>query len=372
MKQKKTNKKPLSAVFCILIITSGLTAAGHLTNNTQINNNEKNNILIENKPYPAPLNLDGTILYVGGSGPGNFTKIQDAIDFSKNGDTVFVFDDSSPYFENIIIDKSINLIGEKRHTTIIDGNELGIVVKITSNYVNISKFTIRNCSFGSSAGVRGSTNYSTISNNNIISNNRSGLVLLYSHFNTITGNIINSNRWLGVHLGTCNNNIISGNTIISNIHEGFNQYDSHNNTISGNIVSKNEIGINIGKYCSNNTISGNIVMFNEYGIRFYESQENNSIRSNSIRWNMYGLCLLYSYSNKIEHNNFIRNIGQAYFDYYLPDGDTTNLWNGNFWNRPRILPKVIFGTLFTDPGWIWEPYIEFDRRPALVPNRIGG
>ncbi|EMR74503.1 parallel beta-helix repeat (two copies), partial [Thermoplasmatales archaeon SCGC AB-540-F20] len=132
----------------------------------------------------------GNTLYVGGSGSGNYTKIQDAIDNSSNGDTVFVFDDSSPYFENIIIDKSINLIGEKRHTTIIDGNELGIVVKITSNYVNISKFTIRNCSFGSSAGVRGSTNYSTISNNNIISNNRSGLVLLYSHFNTITGNII--------------------------------------------------------------------------------------------------------------------------------------------------------------------------------------
>ena len=67
---------------------------------------------------------NGKILYVGGSGPGNFTNIQDAIDFAINGDTVFVFDDSSPYFENLIINKSINLLGEKRHTTIIDGNQI--------------------------------------------------------------------------------------------------------------------------------------------------------------------------------------------------------------------------------------------------------
>jgi hypothetical protein len=33
----------------------------------------------------------GNWLYVGGSGPGNYTKIQDAIDNASNGDTVFVF-----------------------------------------------------------------------------------------------------------------------------------------------------------------------------------------------------------------------------------------------------------------------------------------
>jgi hypothetical protein len=31
-------------------------------------------------------------LYVGGSGPGNFTKIQDAVDNASDGDTVFVYD----------------------------------------------------------------------------------------------------------------------------------------------------------------------------------------------------------------------------------------------------------------------------------------
>ena len=35
-------------------------------------------------------NYNGNTLYVGGSGPGNFTKIQDAIDNASNGKTVFV------------------------------------------------------------------------------------------------------------------------------------------------------------------------------------------------------------------------------------------------------------------------------------------
>jgi hypothetical protein len=36
----------------------------------------------------------GSWLYVGGSGPGNYTRIQDAIDDASDGDSVFVYDDS--------------------------------------------------------------------------------------------------------------------------------------------------------------------------------------------------------------------------------------------------------------------------------------
>ncbi|GAH12836.1 unnamed protein product, partial [marine sediment metagenome] len=68
-----------------------------------------------------PPEPDGITLYVGGSGAGNYTKIQDAIDDANDGDTVFVFDDSSPYYENVMVDKSISLIGENKETTIIDG-----------------------------------------------------------------------------------------------------------------------------------------------------------------------------------------------------------------------------------------------------------
>ena len=86
----------------------------------------------------------GKTLYVGGSGPGNYTKIQDAIDEASDGDTVFVYDDSSPYYEKLVVDKSINLIGEDKYTTIIDGRNSGVVVQITADRVNISEFEIQN------------------------------------------------------------------------------------------------------------------------------------------------------------------------------------------------------------------------------------
>ena len=37
-----------------------------------------------------PISNDNT-LYVGGSGEGNYTKIQDAIDDASDGDIVFVY-----------------------------------------------------------------------------------------------------------------------------------------------------------------------------------------------------------------------------------------------------------------------------------------
>jgi hypothetical protein len=64
----------------------------------------------------------GNWLYIGGTGPGNYSRIQEAIDNASTGDTVFVYDDSSPYLENILIDKSISVVGEDCNSTVIIGN----------------------------------------------------------------------------------------------------------------------------------------------------------------------------------------------------------------------------------------------------------
>ena len=42
---------------------------------------------------------DNNIIYVGGTGVGNYTNIQDAIDISSNDDTIFVY--NGTYYENI-------------------------------------------------------------------------------------------------------------------------------------------------------------------------------------------------------------------------------------------------------------------------------
>jgi len=82
--------------------------------------------------------FNGNTLYVGGSGPDNYTRIQDAINDADSGDTVFVYDDSSPYYENLFLYKTISLIGEDKNTTIIDGNKYSNVIFVNADMVTIS------------------------------------------------------------------------------------------------------------------------------------------------------------------------------------------------------------------------------------------
>ena len=82
------------------------------------------------------------MLYVGGSGPGNYSRIQDAVDNASSGDTVFVYDDSSPYYESITINAGISLRGEHRNTTSIEGGNRAI--SIFTDGVNVSGFRISN------------------------------------------------------------------------------------------------------------------------------------------------------------------------------------------------------------------------------------
>jgi len=64
---------------------------------------------------------NGDTLYVGGTGPGNYSTIQDAIDAANTGDTVFVFNGTytgEVGYYGVYVDKSINLVGENKYTTI--------------------------------------------------------------------------------------------------------------------------------------------------------------------------------------------------------------------------------------------------------------
>ena len=92
----------------------------------------------------TPIN-SGNTLYVGGTGPSNYTKIQDAIDNASDGDVIFVF--NGTYQEKTIkIEKTIKLLGEDRNTTILDGEfSEGIIVTIKSRDVTISGFTFQKC-----------------------------------------------------------------------------------------------------------------------------------------------------------------------------------------------------------------------------------
>ncbi len=85
----------------------------------------------------------GNTLYVGGSGPSNYSTIQAAINTADPGDTIFVY--QGTYLENIYINITLNLCGEDKNTTIIDGGGQHDVIYIgfPANSVTITGFTIQ-------------------------------------------------------------------------------------------------------------------------------------------------------------------------------------------------------------------------------------
>jgi len=293
-------------------------------------------------------------LYVGGVGPGNYSSIQTAINNANTKDTVFVFDNSSPYYENVVVNKSIILLGENKDTTIIDGNKSGNVIDIISDRVIIDGFTIRNGYYYD--GININSNYNTITDNNINSNNWNGIDLGYSSFNTIKSNLIKLNNADGIRLYFSDNNTITCNTIISSYYgDGIELYNSSNNNITENSIYNNKGGIDILISCKYNNISDNIIMSNHqdgiilifdcnqniisnnniilntrWGIGIGYSNYDNIIMKNIISENEYGINFWNkSNNNTIYHNNFVDNEQNAY-------DECNNIWDdvkfGNYWS----------------------------------------
>jgi parallel beta-helix repeat protein len=246
------------------------------------------------KNYTIPVKASPKVIYV----PDDYAKIQWAVGNATDGDTIFVR--SGTYSENIVIDKSITLIGENRNSTIIDGSETESVIFIkTANNVNVQRFTLKKSGtllYNSSGVLIERSNGSVISDNTIWANHN-GISLFYSSNTVIRANNISKNFYDGVSLYWSTNNRIEDNTVSSNNGGGISLYWSSNNVISANTIVNNSNGMSLAFSSDNNVIYDNNFN-NTLQVWSYESTNFWSCDGEGNYWSDYNGTDFYSGPNQ--------------------------------------------------------------------------
>lgn len=197
----------------------------------------------------------------------NYASIQAAIDANETLDGQTILVDEGTYYENVVVDKALSLVGENVNTTVVDGGGLDTVVKVGVDGVNVSGLTIQN----------------------------------------------SGSQWLhdfGVDLTSRENCRIDG-CIIRN--HGYSVYAAYaqNNTISSNIITNaSSYPIMIQSDAGNNFVVNNTISGSSEGVHIEDSSDGNLVAYNSISYIGYeGIYVLSSNSNVIV-NNEISSSGQ--------------------------------------------------------------
>lgn len=350
---------------------------------------------LHNPAKSQPSIIVGTILYVGGNGPNNYTTIQQAINDADNGDIVFVYDDSSPYYEHVTVNVSIHLKGENNTTTIIDGENQGDVVLLTADTITISGFTVQHSgdTAKTDAGIESRSDRNLITRNRILQNGAYaiGIFLNESKENLVTENIISENGREGLFLQNARDCLIQNNVFTKNGHCAVIVSSSERNIITKNNMTENYAAVSLWPGAINNEISWNLIWNQEYsGVGIWPGADQNLLHHNYLRnislygfiitnakrniianntiWGSNeGIHLICANSTTIKFNNFIGNNISAFFE-----NSSINRWKQNYWDDHQgIWPKCIKG--YMRIPWnktIVVRWFNLDWRPVEKPYEI--
>ena len=284
--------------------------------------------------------------------PDDYPTIQSAVDHAVDGDRIEVRPGN--YYENVLVNKSVEIIGSNPNNTLVDGQQVNHVFKIVADNVMVSRLrlqnttmgyagfkilgdnveitgnTIRDCGDGINIGglyflikdnIISSCNFGIyydstefgITKNNMILDNNDGIDIWSSANLDFYTNSIKNNNYIGIlHLWSVEDdfkfNIISDNLLM-----GFQLFSSnHNEIINTSIPNNGNQGISL-KNSKNNQISNNTITKNDFsGIYQVFFSNNNLISNNFLDENGYYNIFIAELSNDniIESNMIINaNIG---------------------------------------------------------------
>ena len=240
----------------------------------------------------------------------NYTTIQAGVDAASTRDTVYVY--NGTYYEHLTIDKPLNLEGENKNCTIIDGSQSSTCLTIDQNshYTNVSGFTFQRCD----TNVYFYYNENSTLKDSIIRESTGDSILLtHSSGNTISNNTIYvPNGRYGIYLDNADDNLIESNIITENPSRAIVIYASSKNQIIRNTITR--------EHSPGSTYSG---------IRVWDhSSTNNNFSENDIINFTYGIYLDQGGSQYIYNNTILHSVNHGLFAN--PEAGSNSIINNNF------------------------------------------
>ncbi len=288
----------------------------------------------------APRVTAPTTLYVDddntgfedGSQANPYNTIQEGIDNASSGDTVFVY--NGTYYENVVVNKTISLIGEDKDNTTVDGNGTGYAMVASSDWVNITGFTFTNGSLFSPLLWTSGADHCRIWDNIVRDSEDIGISIEVSSDIKVLNNTLFGNSHYGIRVGASDNVFIIGNDI----------YDNNNNCIKTSSSSFVTI--------HNNTVQSNSAR----GIVIDSNSDNCIVENNTIDNLMTGLhgVGIIGASNSTFKNNSMDKWGFYFSGSFIHNWNTHTIDNSNtVGGKPICYQKnQIGGSVPGDPGQI--------------------
>lgn len=325
---KNRKFKKVTALLLFQIFT---LASFNVQINQHISNIPRTSLTFDSRP----------VLYV----PGNYSKIQDAIENAVEGTIIYV--DEGIYYESLTIEKTVSLIGVINKTILLNVNGQ-VSIKITAKNVVISGFVV-NTSLSTSNGIYIFRSNHVVVKNNIIVNHRNGIYMRYS-----------------------SNTLLENNSVIRN-DIGIHIYDSTNNTLKSNIMIKNVINIRIWgsplphfkhNIDETNKVDGKSIYYlvnqqdkvitGDAGFVGLINCSNIIVRDVNIKNNFAGVLLAYTNNCTISNSTFAENERGLYLLASHKNVISNNVVESNQWSgfslvastNNSILSNVVCGNSY--------------------------
>jgi parallel beta-helix repeat protein len=283
--------------------------------------------------------------------PDDYLLIQEAINHSRSGDTIFV--KSGIYNENIVVTKNgLRIVGENSETTVIDGDGTSTVVYVPVKNVEVSNFTILNSGHNlTDSGIHLNNSLNTFLSNNRVCNNNLGIYISSSSNCKLRNNNLTANDYnFGVSAlilqeffhDIDSTNVVDGKPVVYWTNEANKQTPNNAGYVA--VINSTKISVENLKLSknwqailfahTNNSEIKNVKLTSNMDAMWLIECSNCSVYENNVEENNWGgIAIVNSRFCKFQGNNLTNNKGYGVF---LSDSSDNIFYNNNLNNTNQV------------------------------------